>query len=175
MLFSRIRALLTKQPEDYARAVWKDALTKSGAHAYRRFLASNPREASSHLAKLCEGFVAWAERTEGLVYICTHPAFPGKVKIGCTLKEEVVPRVRGLRSAGVIGAHTAVGSLRHFNARGLEAALHQDFRPMRVEREWFSAPVDMALALLHRHATSQVRLREDLMAPLTTCAEGLVQ
>lgn len=145
--------------EEYTLKIWSAAQRK-GPFFYKKFLESHPM-ALEHLNKMREGFEALTRNRGGYVYICTHPAFPGRIKIGSTRKE-VAERVRGLRTAGVIGSYELQGFVPHFDAFGLEARLHRYFKPMQSEREWFRVTPEAGLIALHRHQRDDQYLRDAL-------------
>lgn len=160
MLISEIVALGDSAlAEDYTRKLWEVAQRK-GPFFYTNFLRHHPL-ALDHLAKMREGFDAMGRSRGGDVYICTHPAFPGRIKIGSTRKN-ARDRVHGLRTAGVIGPYELESFVSHFDAFGLEARMHRYFKPMQAEREWFRATPAMGLAVLTRHQREDQYLRDAL-------------
>lgn len=145
--------------EEYAKKLWAVA-QKKGPFFYTKLLRTHPL-ALEHLAKMREGFDAMEQSKGGFVYVCTHPAFPGKVKIGCTRKD-AASRVHELRTAGMIGTHELQGFVAHFDASGLEARVHKYFKLMRSEREWFKTTPEQALAALARHQRDDEYIRTAL-------------
>lgn len=160
MLMSEIATLgETLLAEEYARKMW-DVAQRKGPFFYTKFLRTHPL-ALDHLVKMREGFSAFSQARGGEVYVCTHPAFPGRIKIGSTRKS-AAERVRGLRTAGIIGPYQLEGFVAHFDAFGLEARLHRYFKPMQTEREWFKATPEMGLSVLARHQREDQYLKDAL-------------
>jgi len=76
----------------------------------------------------------------GWVYALTHPAMPGLVKIGMTLRGDIQSRIDELGAAtGVPGSFSLLVAFRVCNPRVHEAEMHRRYHSRRVDsgREFF--------------------------------------
>ena len=93
------------------------------------------------------------EKQRMKIYVMTHPAMPGLVKIGRT-QREIPIRVKELsRATGVPGRYTCVGWLEteaNTEGKDLERALHCAFAPYRYpnSREFFQIDEEQVVGLL---------------------------
>ncbi len=91
-----------------------------------------------------------SETQEGIVYVLTNPVMPGIVKIGRTNQNDVKIRMAQLYSTGVPLPFECAYAARVSNPVEVERALHNAFKPSRVNnsREFFNIEEYQAIGIL---------------------------
>ena len=92
----------------------------------------------------------------GVVYVLTHPAMPGLVKIGRT-EQTVEERIGSLsRATGVPGHFCCAGAWTFRNAKAVEEALHDAFADHHDEKEFFKLEPERVIAILKQFGRKDV-------------------
>lgn len=86
----------------------------------------------------------------GIVYVLSHPAMPGIVKIGLTSRENVENRMRELFTTSVPVPFDCEFACKVDDCSAVENALHIAFNPSRIhpQREFFKIDPEQAIAIL---------------------------
>ena len=89
----------------------------------------------------------------GIVYILTHPAMDGLIKIGCT--HDLAERMRTLYSSSVPAPFTCYYAARVDDVEAVERDLHEIFGDRRINprREFFTADPHRVARALRNHAS----------------------
>ena len=115
------------------------ALSPEMRAAYRE-LARKLYDAGSTAGK-AERFIQ--KRTEGFVYILTHPAWPGYVKIGRACDPE--QRLASYQTGCPMRAYRMFEAVYFGNCQFAEAELHARLHNARVHGEWFALSAEYVL------------------------------
>ncbi len=94
----------------------------------------------------------------GIIYILTHPAMPGLVKIGKTFRGSTEARMVELYASGVPVPFDCVYAAKVKDAEAVENALHNAFAPYRThpKREFFEIEADQTVRILRLLALEDV-------------------
>lgn len=90
---------------------------------------------------------------DGFVYIITHPAFPGYVKIGMAV--DVESRLSSFQTGCPRRAYRCNFAIYTANRRETEAAIHKHLAHRRAEGEWFLISKTEARAVLEAFASGE--------------------
>lgn len=117
-----------------------------------------------HRELLHAGFQEITATRSGEVYVCSHPAWPGLVKIGCSRKDAEA-RVAQLSGAGMLGAHQLHSRWWHFDAHRLEALIHRKLGLVRYpQSEWFATTPERAAAVIEATRDQDSRWAVELLS-----------
>ena len=116
--------------------------------------------------------------SKGIVYVLTNPAMPGLVKIGMTKQKEVTDRLNQLFTTGVPAPFHCSFAGYVDDARKVERAFHEAFKPNRYtpKREFFEIEPEQARALLElvvfEEVTSEVAKEAEKVDPESSRMAG---
>lgn len=91
----------------------------------------------------------------GWVYIIVHPAMPGLLKVGHSLRDPIL-RAKELEGTGIPGRYTVAYSALVLDPKVVEAKAHVALSSHRESKEWFRCPLIAAYEALHSAAGDSI-------------------